>query len=219
MSEPADPEHEADVPRIRADARRNHDAVIEAAVVVFAASGVDAPVKLVADRAGVGIGPVYRRFPKRSDLIIAVMRHEIDECAGAADLLAGRHEPFQALALWTQRYLDLIITKRGLSDALNSGDPAYQAVPAYFEGRLVPSLQKLIDGAAGQLQVVVTAADLLRSVPLLCAPAKLGGIAQARRMVAVLVNGLRMPELIVQDPGMPISVAGDGQKPPLSRAL
>ena len=86
--------------RVRADAQRNLDALLEAAKAVFATSGVDAPVREIAEKAGVGIGTVYRHFPQRSDLIAAVFRHEIDACAEAAPLLAAEHAPGEALAKW-----------------------------------------------------------------------------------------------------------------------
>ena len=102
---------------LRADARRNRDALVEAAAKVFAVSGVDAPIKDIADAAGVGVGTFYRRFPKRSDLIFAVLRFEVDSCAGAAESLATRYAPFEALTRWIDRFLDLIIAKRGLRRA------------------------------------------------------------------------------------------------------
>src|SRR4051812_13010884 len=68
----------------RADARQNVASLVEAAKAVFGESGVDAPVRAIAERAGVGVGTLYRHFPLRSDLISAVFRHEIDACAEAA---------------------------------------------------------------------------------------------------------------------------------------
>jgi AcrR family transcriptional regulator len=84
--------------RVRADAQRNIDALLEAAKAVFDASGVDAPVRAIAEKAGVGVGTVYRHFPQRADLIAAVFRREMDACADAAPILAAEHEPFEALA-------------------------------------------------------------------------------------------------------------------------
>jgi AcrR family transcriptional regulator len=177
---------------LRADAQRNHDALVKAAVAVFAASGVDAPMKAIADRAGVGVGTVYRRFPKRSDLIVAVFRREVDDCADAAQILAAKYEPFEALSRWIQRYLNLILTKRGLAAALHSGESAYESLPGYFEKRLVPSLQGLLHGAGSEIRAQISAAELLRAVALLCTPATLGDFAQTQRMVALLINGLRV---------------------------
>src|SRR5277367_6261990 len=110
---------------VRADAQRNTDALLEAALAVFAASGVDAPVREIAEKAGVGVGTVYRHFPQRADLIAAVFRREMDACADSAPILAAEHEPFEALANWMQRYAAFVATKRGLAKALHSGDPAF----------------------------------------------------------------------------------------------
>src|SRR6476659_2372864 len=110
---------------VRADAQRNIDALLEAALAVFATSGGDAPVREIAEQAGVGIGTVYRHFPQRADLVAAVFRHEIDACADAASVLATEHGPGEALARWMQRYAAFIATKHGLAAALHSGDPAY----------------------------------------------------------------------------------------------
>ena len=97
---------------VRADAQRNIVAVLEAAKAVFAESGVDAPVREIAARAGVGAGTLYRHFPQRSDLVVAVFRHEIDECADTAAAPAAESAPGEALARWLRRYSSLIATKR-----------------------------------------------------------------------------------------------------------
>src|SRR6516165_10071550 len=99
--------------RVRADALRNIDTLLESAKAVFATSGVDAPVREIAEKAGVGIGTVYRHFPQRADLIAAVFRREIDACADSAPILAAEHKPGEALAKWMQRYAAFIATKRG----------------------------------------------------------------------------------------------------------
>ncbi len=178
---------------MRADAKRNIDALLEAALAVFAASGVDAPVREIAEKAGVGIGTVYRHFPQRSDLVAAVFRREIDACADAAPLLADEHAPFEALAQWMQRYAAFIATKRGLAKALHSGDPAFDALPAYFEARLQPALRTLLASAAaaGEVRTDVDADDLLRAVANLCLSAQSDGSSYANRMVALLIDGLR----------------------------
>jgi AcrR family transcriptional regulator len=177
--------------RVRADAQRNIDALLEAAKAVFVASGVDAPVREIATQAGVGIGTVYRHFPQRSDLIAAVFRHEIDACAEAAPLLAAEHAPGEALAKWLQRYAAFIATKRGLAPALHSGNPAFEPLRAYFEQRVRPALRTLLQSAvaAGEVRNDVESDDLLQAVASLCMPAQDDG--HARRMVALLIDGLR----------------------------
>lgn len=179
--------------RMRADAQRNIDALLQSALEVFAVSGVDAPVREIAEKAGVGLGTVYRHFPLRSDLIVAVFQREVDACADAAAALAAEFEPGEALARWMQRYVDFISAKRGLAAALHSGDPAYDSLPAYFQKRLRPAFQALLDGAAaaGKVRGGVEPDDLLRAAASLCAPAPDVRPGHAQRMVALLVDGLR----------------------------
>lgn len=178
---------------VRADARRNIDALLRAARKVFDASGVDAPVREIADRAGVGVGTLYRHFPQRPDLIKAIIRKEVDACAEAASELAANHSPAEALALWMQRLVDLVATKRGLGAALHSGNPAYQSLPDYVLSRLTPALQGLLGAAAdaGTIRTDVDAPELLLAGMRVAAPASDGDIAQARRMVALMVDGVR----------------------------
>lgn len=178
---------------VRADARRNIDALLRAAREVFTASGVDAPVKEIAERAGVGVGTLYRHFPQRPDLIKAIIRKEVDACADAAPVLAAKQAPADALALWMQRLVDLVATKRGLAAALHSGNPAYQALPDHVLSRLTPALQGLLDAAAaaGTIRTDVGARELLLACMRVASPASDGDIAQARRMVALIVDGLR----------------------------
>lgn len=179
--------------RVRADAQRSVDALLEAAKAVFAASGVDAPVRVIAEKAGVGVGTLYRHFALRSDLIAAVFRREIDACADAAPLLAAAHEPGDALAQWMQRFAAFVATKRGLAPALHSGDPAYEPLRKYFEQRVQPALRTLLESAAtaGEVRTDVQADELLSAVSSLCMSAHNVGPDQARRMVGLLVDGLR----------------------------
>jgi AcrR family transcriptional regulator len=176
---------------LRADAQRNLEALLQAAAEVFATSGVDAPVREIAEKAGLGVGTVYRHFPQRSGLIAAVFRREMDACADAAPALAAEHAPGEALARWMQRYAIFIATKRGLAPALHSGDPAFEPLRAHFEKRLRPALRGLLESAVAARQVRddVESDDLLHAVASLCMPAQSEG--QARRMVALLIDGLR----------------------------
>jgi AcrR family transcriptional regulator len=178
---------------VRADAQRNLDALLEAAKAVFAVSGVDAPVREVAAQAGVGVATVYRHFPQRSDLIAAVFRREVDACAAAAPALAREHEPVEALAQWLRRYTGFIATKRGLATAIYSGDPAFDALPAYFRQHLEPALQALLDAAvkAGQVRGDVEPYELLRAVGNLSTATGEDGALHSQRMVDLLIDGLR----------------------------
>jgi AcrR family transcriptional regulator len=178
---------------VRADARRNIDALLDAAKAVFVASGVDAPVREIAVQAGVGVGTLYRHFPQRSDLVAAVFRREVDACAAAAPVLAAEHPPLEALATWLRRYTRFIATKRGLAAALHSGDPSFDALPTYFEQHLGPALGSLLAAAAaaGEIGGDVEPIDLLRGVSNLCVFTGDDGPAHSQRMVGLLVDGLR----------------------------
>lgn len=178
--------------RVRADARRSIDALVEAARDVFATQGVDAPVREITKKAGVGLATFYRHFPDRSDLVSAVFRHEVDACADAAVAMAATYEPFDALARWLRRYTDFIGTKRGLATALHSGNPAYELLPAYFQQRFEPALTSLLvtAAAAGDVRGDVEATELLSAVARLCSPAD-ADRARDDRMISLLLDGLR----------------------------
>ena len=182
--------------RRRVDAQRNTDALLEAAKSTFATSGVDAPAKEIAALAGVGVGTLYRHFPRRSDLVVAVLRREIDACADAGPALSAIHEPASALTHWLQRFTAFVAAKRGLATALHSGDPAFDALPGYFFERLGPVLSDLLDAAtaAGEIRADVSAKDLLTAVALLCHPAPDTDRDYSQRMVGLLIDGLRNTE-------------------------
>jgi AcrR family transcriptional regulator len=177
---------------VRSDTKRNLDALLAAAKDVFATSGVDAPVREIAQKAGFGVGTLYRHFPQRSDLIAAVFRREVDACADEAHVLAEAHPPFAALALWMQRYAGFIATKRGLASALHSGDAAFASLPGHFDKRLRPALQALLDAAiaSGEARADIEADDLLNAIARLCMTNdKKPG--QGAQMVALMADGLR----------------------------
>ena len=177
----------------RADAQRKMNALLKAALDVFTESGVDAPVREIAERAGVGLGTLYRHFPHRSDLIAAVYRSQVVECADAAAKLASRHEPFEALARWMRRFADFIATKRGLARGLNSSDPAYSALPSYFFARLGPALQMLLDAAieSRAIRRGFDASELLQAVAALGRGGHDQQPVHSRKLVELLVDGLR----------------------------
>ena len=191
MSQPGDAEPAPR--RRRADARRNVDALIEAAGTVFATSGVDAPAKEITDLAGVGVGTLYRHFPQRSDRVKSVVESGIDAVADAGPALSSAYEPAEALAEWIRRFTDLLATKRGLASALHSGDPAFSGLPGYFLQRLGPALAALLDAAVadGTVRDDISAEDLLQAITQLSQPVPGRGPGHNRRIVAVFVDGLR----------------------------
>jgi AcrR family transcriptional regulator len=182
--------------RKRADARRNERALLDAAAAVFVASGVDAPVRDIAARAGVGIGTIYRHFPTRAELIIAVYRHQVEACAEAGSaLLARGGSPYAALAEWVEEFVDFLVTKHGLAAVLRSDRAGFDALHAWFLDRLVPVCARLLEAAeaAGEIRPGFTGLELMRGIGNLCIGDRDDGRYDARRLVRLLVAGLGRP--------------------------
>ncbi|MER6528923.1 TetR/AcrR family transcriptional regulator [Streptomyces sp. NPDC001508] len=180
----------------RADARRNEKTLLDAAAAIFVASGVDAPVRDIAAHAGVGVGTIYRHFPTRADLIIAVYRHQVEACAEAGPaLLEAGPTPHAALARWIDLFVDFLVTKHGLAGVLQSDNAGFEALHTYFLDRLVPVCTHLLDAASasGEIRSDLTAYELMRGVGNLCIGAESDPRYDARRLVGLLTAGLRSP--------------------------
>src|SRR5258705_242033 len=89
---------------MRADAQRNHDAVLAAAKAVFAQAGTDAPMEDVARAAGVGKGTLYRRFPTREHLFAAILQDRVDELDASAQRALDAPDMWRALSEWLELY-------------------------------------------------------------------------------------------------------------------
>jgi AcrR family transcriptional regulator len=180
----------------RKDVRRNKQLLLDAAAAVFVTSGVDAPVRDIAARAGVGIGTIYRHFPTRADLIVAVFRHQVETCAEAGPaLLASRPTPYDALEEWIDLFVDFLVTKHGLAAALQHDNAGFESLHAYFIDHLVPVCQQLLDAAAaaGETRADIGGLELMRGVGNLCVGAENDPNYDPRTLVALLVAGLRRP--------------------------
>jgi len=178
--------------RKRADAVRNTEAVLEAAKAAFAEAGVDAAMRDIAARAGVGVGTIYRHYPQRSDLIIAVFRRELDATAAEAERLSAEHPPAEALRRWSESLGRFVATKRGFASALHSGDPAYAPLPAQFLGVLAPKVQGILDAGAadGTIRGDVRAEDLIHALSRLADSHPGDADDRAGRMMSILIDGL-----------------------------
>ncbi|WP_324161684.1 TetR/AcrR family transcriptional regulator [Paraburkholderia sp.] len=179
--------------RVRADAQRNMETLLRTALAVFETSGIDAPVREIAQKAGVGIGTIYRHFPQRSDLVVAALCSEVDACADAGLEFVRTLGAGDALLEWVDYYVEFVTKRRGLAAALNSGDPAFKALPQYFLQRLRPVVQNLLDAAiaAGEIRDGVKPDELLCAVGALCAPLECPDPLDAKRLVSLFVDGLR----------------------------
>jgi AcrR family transcriptional regulator len=178
----------------RADAQRNEQVLLDAAAALFVTSGVEVPVRDIAAAAGVGMGTIYRHFPTRADLVVAVYRHQVEACAEAGPLmLANGGSPYEALGRWVNLFVDFLVTKHGLATVLQPNSVGFVALHAYFLDRLVPVCAQLLDAAAeaGEISTDIDAPELMRGIGNLCIGADTDPRYNARRMVDLLIAGLR----------------------------
>jgi AcrR family transcriptional regulator len=185
----------------RADALRNQQTLLVAAAEVFATSGIDAPIREIAAKAGVGLGTIYRHFPTRADLAVAVYRHQVEACAEAGStLLADADSPLKALRQWVDLFVDFLVTKHGLANTQQS-DSGFDALHAYFLDRLVPVCARLLDAAAaaGEIAPGTHAYELMRGIGNLCIGRDSDPRYDPRRLIALLLQGLQSPPPDVDD--------------------
>ncbi|WP_200209634.1 TetR/AcrR family transcriptional regulator [Micromonospora coerulea] len=179
---------------LRADALRNRQRLLDAAVRAFSHDGPEVTLDSIAKDAGVGIGTLYRHFPTREALIEAAYRNELTKlCDAAPDLLATL-PPDRALRAWMDRFVDYLSTKRGMADALRLAIASGANPYAHSRDRLLATLDLLLaaGGATGAVRGDVAPADVL---------AGLSGISlvagepdqreQASRLLDLLMDGLR----------------------------
>ena len=178
----------------RSDALRNEQKLLAAAAEVFLVSGVDAPIREIAAQAGVGTGTIYRNFPTRADLVVAVYRHQVEACAEAGPrLLAELDSPLAALREWVDLFVDFLVTKHGLAQALQSDSSGFEALHGYFLERLLPICTELLEAAVKADEIVadIQAYELMRGIGNLCIGREDDTSYQPRRLVKLLLDGLQ----------------------------
>jgi AcrR family transcriptional regulator len=192
---------------LRADAQRNLVRVLDAAREVFAEQGIDAPVNDIAERAGVGVGTIFRRFPTKDDLLVAVVEQRAVQLIEVADAALESSDPGAAL----RRFMET-------ATAMQIGDVCWCEAGSEIFGRegirdltdvLVGKMGELLTQAqtAGQVRSDVRALDL---PVLLMAVAKSGLMLETavpgawKRYLAIVLDGLR-PEAARPLPRRPLS--------------
>ena len=177
---------------LRADARRNRERLLDAALALFLEDGPDVPLEAVAKRAGVGIGTLYRHFPTRDALVEAAYRSEVAHLAEAAEELLRDRPPDEALAAFMDRFVDYAATKRGLKGMLMSVAESGSDVFVDTRTQITAAVASLVEAgiAAGAIRSDVDADDVLRAMGAVWAvPA--GSEDQARRVLMLVMDGLR----------------------------
>ncbi|HWX97445.1 MAG TPA: helix-turn-helix domain-containing protein [Solirubrobacteraceae bacterium] len=179
---------------LRADARRNRESLLAAASELFAQSGTDVPLEAVSARAGVGIATLYRNFPTRDALVEAAYRSEVAHITAAAAELLVEHPADIALERWTERYLDYVAAKRGMSGALRAIIESGNDIYAETRGQLLAALATLLQAGvdAGSLRADIDAEDVFRATgSVFLLPQEDGWREQAARLLGLIVDGLR----------------------------
>jgi AcrR family transcriptional regulator len=191
------PEEKNGAPRaLRADARRNREAVIAAAKRLFADEGLDAQMPDVAKAARVGVGTVYRHFPTKEDLIAALAAERFERLAEKARDAIGAEDPWEGLCDFIRFSAQIQADDRGLCEVMGSR-PEVMEVSAYAVGldELAAEMVKRAKGS-GKLRK-----DLeWRDIPMIACglgritPAEMGpATGRWPRLVEIIIDGLRAP--------------------------
>ena len=179
----------------RADAQKNRERLLAAALKMFTSSKGEVTLSAVAERAGVGIGTLYRHFPTRDALVEAIYRSEVERLSEAAPALLKTMPADKALEEWLARYAGLIAAKRGLMDAVRSifgpGTEAY----TYSRDHMMGAATLLLDAAAksGAIRSDVDPEDVLLAVAASTWAFVNDGEWQerTRRVLRLVMDGLR----------------------------
>src|ERR1700724_4583200 len=152
----------------RADAQRNRERILEVAKQEFTRSGASASLEEIAKKAGVGPGTLYRHFPTREELLVAVYRTEVEKLAAAEQKFAETMPPMEALRAWMLLFVDYIATKKIIAPALNTlvGDSSKLFEASYAQ--IQEAIRALVKRAikSGDIRKDLDPLDLLRALVL-----------------------------------------------------
>ncbi len=184
---------QAAIRKPRADAERNRLRLIAAAREVFTELGAEAALEVIARRAGVGIGTLYRHFPTREALLTEVYRHAVEQLAEAATDLSSALPPLEALRAWMRLFVDYIATKQVVAPALNAvagNEKLYAASGPTVTTAISQLTERAV--AAGVIRLDLEPIDLLRAlVGVANVNNGPGWQASANRLIDILLEGLR----------------------------
>ncbi len=180
---------------MRADARRNREKLLLAAVELFAGAGEDVALEAIAERAGVGIGTLYRNFPTREALAAGPTATRSSGCCDAAGELLEQRPADLALAEWMDRFVTYVAAKRSMANMLQSVIASSDSA-LYADARLqmVGAITSLLEAAedAGSIRGDVEPEDVLRVMSGIWLVADGEDWSErARRLLGLLMDGLR----------------------------
>jgi AcrR family transcriptional regulator len=178
---------------MRADAKRNYELLVTAARDVFAAEGSEASMEAIARKAGVGVGTLYRHFPKRIDIVEAVYRGDVDELAEAAQTAAAELEPMPAVEAFLMAFLRYASAKRTFLNELREAFDKHPELKLQSRERIDDAAQLVVGRAqaAGVLRDDINGADLMQLLGPMCTAATLTE-EQGKRLIGLVLDGLRV---------------------------
>jgi len=180
--------------RPRADAARNRATILAAARDAFADAGPEPSLEGIARAAGVGIGTLYRHFPTRQDLIVAVYSNELDAVLATVEPLLANHEPDVALREFMRNYAGFIATKRGMAQSLQAAGDRAAAPSINTRNRVNAAMGTILAAGAerGVLRSDVPADDVTAGmIGIFLSTASSADDEQIVRLLDLLVRGLR----------------------------
>jgi AcrR family transcriptional regulator len=179
--------------RVRADAQRNRDRLVDAARAALTADTQTVSLEAVARAAGVGIGTLYRHFPTRESLIEAVYRTELEAVLARADALLESHAPAETLRLWMTEYAGFITAKRGMAESLRDLLRTGTISSSQTRPLVTATFRRILDAgvADGSLRPDVRAEDVAASmVGIFLANPDSAQSDQTTRMLDLLFAGV-----------------------------
>ncbi|MFJ4368666.1 TetR/AcrR family transcriptional regulator [Streptomyces chartreusis] len=174
---------------VRSDARENRARILAAAREALTADG-STSMNQIAQRAGVGAGTLYRNFPTREALVLAVYQDEVTRITATGPDLLARMPPLEALRHWTMNLVEAMRRKHGLGDALSPG--AHQAISEQSYGPVIVAITEILDAGKkdGSIRVDADPGDFLQLTGALWRAAS-SPEDRAPRMLALILDGLR----------------------------
>lgn len=174
---------------VRSDARENRARILAAARETFAEDGAPS-MNQIAQRAGVGAGTLYRNFPTREALVLAVYQGEIERIIGSVPGLLTEMPPLEALRHWTTDLVEAMRRKHGLGDALSPS--AHQAISQRTYGPVVAAIAEILDAGKqdGSIRMDADPGDFLQLTGALWRAAS-GPEDRSPGMLALILDGLR----------------------------
>ena len=180
-----------DVPQ-RSDAQRNRERILEVALVELSRSA-DVPLSVIAKKAGVGQGTLYRNFASREALVLEVHRHEVERLTDSAAELLKSREPDRALREWMNRLALFAVTKAGLADALRQATRATGGPEKPGYSLVADAIELLLDAnhKAGTIRPGVAADDFILAIAGIWEIDPGGDWhSQAGRLLDIIMDGL-----------------------------